>query len=211
MQWSARMAIVPLMVLLTSCSPRYPSAALDKYATATLIAGTGLGDLRLGETTLDEFVRTFGKGQYSLAISDESAFEFAYFGGAVAFQFLIEGQCLKEIIGTRDLRRAAPDLEAYLVSHPGCRELPLSSISVTSRSFFKGATDKGVKLGEPITTSNAHGEGVPAKARVLAGMSPDNPDNAIEYPGIVFHYDGGSTGNLETATIRRITVFRVGK
>ena len=196
--------------LIVGCSKEEKS--LKKYANATLTARTGLGDLLLGTTTLDGFIRNIGKGRFSLAMGDEPAFEFAFNGEQIAFQFLVRGACDKELAVSRDLRSAAMDLEAFVEKHPGCRGLALSSISVAKGSwltgtFYKGATEKGAKLGAPITTTVDHGPASQAVARMVAGLSPTNPEEVIEYPGILFYYVPGSSGKMEDTVIQRITVF----
>ncbi len=74
-------------------------------------------------------------------------------------------------------------------------------------TFFKGATEQGGKLGSPVTTALKHGEIRNATARMMAGLSPNNPPDVIEYRGISFYYDRGSSGKMEDTVIKRITIF----
>jgi hypothetical protein len=186
--------------------------SLRKYARETLISGTGFEDLRLRETTLDDFIGNIGKGRMAIVAGDESAFEFSFHDDQIAFQFLIDGACRKEIALSRDMRSAVHDLDEYFERHPGCRDLTLSSISVGQGSrlkgtFYKGVTEKGVALGSSMSTTFDHGQARKAAARLVAGLSPDNPEDVVEYPGILFYYDRGTTGKLEDTVIKRITIF----
>lgn len=206
--------LLPLCALSLSltigCSK--DETSLKKYAHETLIAGTGFGDLRLRDIPLDEFLGTIGTGRMAIVAGDESAFEFGFHDDQIAFQFLIDGACRKEIASSRDMRSAVNDLDAYFERHPGCRDLTLSSISVAQGSrlkstFYEGATEKGVTLGSPMSTTFDHGKARKASARLVAGLSPDNPEDVVEYPGILFYYDRGTTGKLEDTVIKRITIF----
>ncbi|MDZ4733171.1 MAG: hypothetical protein SGJ16_06260 [Nitrospirota bacterium] len=148
----------------------------------------------------------------ALVVGDESAFEFDIRDGQMAFQFLVNGTCEKEISMSRDLRSSVNDFDAYLERHPGCRDLTLSSISVGKGSkfkgtFYKGATEKGATLGSPITATFNHGTARKAAARMVAGLSLGNPEDVLEYRGISFHYDRGASGKMEDTVIARMTVF----
>lgn len=186
--------------------------SLKKYAHETLVSGTGFKNLRLRETTLDDFIENIGKGRMAVIAGDESAFELGFHDDQIAFQFLIDGACRKEIALSRDMRSAVHDLDTYFERHPGCRELTLSSISVAQGSrlkgtFYKGATEKGVTLGSSMSNTFDHGQARKATARLVAGLSPNNPEDIVEYPGILFYYDRGTTGKLEDTVIKRITIF----
>jgi len=125
-------------------------SALDPYATATLTQGTGLGDLQLGETTFGAFLAKFGPGLLSVVVSDETAWEATFENGQISFLFVLTGDCKRKTAGTRV--PAGPAVQAFLASHPECRDTPLTSISV-ARPFFKGKTDQGVALGSPVTAT----------------------------------------------------------
>lgn len=187
-------------------------APVDKYADATLVTGAGLGDLELGTTTLGQFLTRVPNGRVIIAASDESAFEYRFHGNQLAVQFIIAGECSRQVWATRDLRKASPNIEPYLASHPACRDLPLTSIPVGTGStpwprFYQGHTEHGVKLGDVATAAAAHGASKPAMPRQVAGLSQDNPENVLEFPGMLVYYSAGSSGKIEDTSIRRITLF----
>jgi hypothetical protein len=203
------------LVLAAACSKNEQakeSQSLKPYGNATLTAGVGLGDLRLGEITLNEFVQKFGQGKFSIAAGDEVAFEFSHLDQQLAAQFILQGACWKDVSAGNDLRSATRDLGAYLKQHPGCRDIPLSSLSVArgglaSRSFYTGASEKGAKLGAPITAAVQHCDVKKALPRMVAGLTVDTPSDVMECPGIHFYFTIGRTGKVEDSAIERMTVF----
>lgn len=196
--------------LLAGCSGS--NAALEKYAGATLTAGQGLGDLKLGETKLGWFVEHVGTGRRALVATDEfAAVEIDFEDAQIAFQFAMSDSLSREL--GSEIRSVAGDLKRAIAKHPALADVALTSISVASRgaggdAFFTGATDRGAHLGDPITKSGAHGEARPGSVRTLAGLYPENPDNRLEYEtGILFYYSIGKPGGLDETAIERITIF----
>src|SRR5689334_4777196 len=105
------------------------NAALEPFARASLTAGVGLGELKLGQSTLGSVVQRCGVETVVQLASDEVGLELIYEHGQLALLFLVEPDCLASLPG-RNLRPAAIDLPKFLESNPCLRELRLSSLSV---------------------------------------------------------------------------------
>ena len=209
------LAPILLVMALAGCGEQDGiPPVLATYTQKTIVAGKNWGDLQLGRTTLQETLDKFGPGKRpGLIISDETGFELTYKEKQVAFLFLVTPSCQKTI-GPGDLIRSIPKLQAFLDKHPPCKNLPLTSLAVSAgpnegKTFFKGTTDKGVRLFDPTPKTFGHGVAEDGYARLMAGLSPNDPPDRIEYKsGISFHYDRGTTGKLEDTKILRITIFR---
>jgi hypothetical protein len=158
-------ACIPFLLLMNGCSGKSSSElkALAPYAKATLTAGTGLGEIQLGKTTLGWFVENIGSGVVSIIASDESAIQLTFLNGEASFLFIVSGVCQNEtgVPGKRlDLNQ---DIKAFLLRYPGCNDLPLSSLSLATGqsnktdTFFKGSTDRGVQLWTPKSEAGKHG------------------------------------------------------
>ncbi len=197
------------LILLTGCSGKSSSElkALRPYAKATLTAGTGLGDLQLGKTTLGWFINKIGSGRIAVLIGDETAIELIFLKGEASFLFPVAmaGACKKEIGLSRELLKMSEDAKAFLAKYPKCNHLTLSSISVgtgsssQSDTFFQGATDRGVKLWAPITEAARHGTSLNNSGEFVAGEAYANESlDRLEFPfGIYFYYPAGAGATRE--------------
>lgn len=225
--------LVSLLLFVSSCSKKSEANdPLESYATAPLTAGVGLGDLRLGQTTLGEFIRKIGIGTVAVVASNEIGFELFFKGEQIRFLFLVDGDC-KAIWGEGFTLAAVKDLAGFLRQYPSCENVTLHSISVKAGSgvedtYFKGSTVDPfrpatatipsrvelfgrAKLLGSIESSYSH-EGDPYQPRGLwvAGLSSDDPEWSIAYPsGILFYYEAPDGGkDIEKTVIKRITVFQ---
>ena len=199
-------------VLAPACAlHEEPKSLLAPYATATLTAGVGLGDLKLNRTTLGTVVSRFGVEKVSVLASEQVGLELFYENGQLALLFLVEPHCMERL--KSGLRPASADLNAFLAQNPCVRETTLSSLSVhvgtsVHDSFFKGATEAGVRLWDPMQAAPKHGVPCAAPKSVIAGLSLDNPEGELHFkPGITFYYPlkpGAAPGQM---LIERITIY----
>jgi hypothetical protein len=188
------------------------NSALEPYATATLTAGVGLGDLQLGQTTLGSVVQRFGVESVTQVSSEEVGLELLYEHGQLALLFLVDPDCLATL-GGAGLRPAALDMAAFLEHNPCMREVRLSSLSVregsdAESSFFQGATDAGVKLRRGRAEPLKHGTPGGGSGHILAGMNPSNPREQFQFrSGIAIYLKPPPNGDPALAHVQRITVF----
>jgi hypothetical protein len=192
---------------MAGCSGKSSSElkALNPYATATLTPGSGLGDLQLGKTTLGWFVKNIGSGIVSIIASDESAIELTFLNGEASFLFIVSGACQNETGAPGKRLDLNQDIKAFLSRYPGCNDLPLSSLSLATRqsskadTFFKGSTDRGVRLWSPKSDAYKHGEALNNAGQLVAGEGNENLDR-FEFPGgIYFYYPAGKGATPEEA------------
>ncbi len=198
-------ACIPLLLLMNGCSGKSSSEVktLEPYTKATLTAGTGLGDLQLGKTTLGWFVQNIGSGVVSIIFSDESAIELTFLNGEASFLFIVSGACQNETRTPGKRLDLSKDIKAFLSLYPGCKDLALSSLSLaTGRSsktdtFFKGSTDRGVQLWSPKSETDKHGVVLNNAGRLVAGEGNENLER-LEFPdGIYFYYPAGEGATPE--------------
>ncbi|AFY59415.1 hypothetical protein Syn6312_0164 [Synechococcus sp. PCC 6312] len=160
---------------------------LAPYATKTLVPGQGLGDLELGKTTLAGFVNKIGAGQVALIYGDDQGIELNFQDRQASFLFIVTRECQDQAGVLRTHSEIYQNLKAFLAKYPACGELKLSSLSVT-QPFFRGQTNRGVKLGEPLATANAQGTPLdrPGQFQFLAGA---DDSKILEFSGgIYIHY-----------------------
>jgi len=202
-----------MLLALTGCAQQ-PSA-LDPYVNATLTAGVGLGDLKLGQTTLGSVVQRLGVETVTPLASEEIGLELFYEHGQLALLFIIEPECMSTL--KTGLRPAATDLPAFLARTPCLREARLSSISVRSRtsadeSWFQGATDAGARLWDPSQAAYKHGETCGGPVHLVAGLNPNNPPDELHFKtGIAFYYLPIEGGDARQTRIQRITIYPAGQ
>ncbi|HNQ92983.1 MAG TPA: hypothetical protein PKI93_08650 [Alphaproteobacteria bacterium] len=197
-------------VCFAGCS-KGEDGPIKAYEAATLEAGKGLGDIVLG-MKLKAFVDKFGTGKVAYLAGDGEAIELNFAGEEVSFLFPIVGECWKKMPQAAWRVHAKHDLMKWMEITPDCESIGLSSISVKEGGFYKGQTDKGVKMGDTAMTSYQHGRMYDPRPQqqMLAGMSPQNPDMWLEYmDGIMFYYTASSPNDLESTQIRRMTIFKV--
>jgi len=82
-----------------------------------------------------------------------------------------------------------------------------SGTSVES-SFYKGATDMGAKLWDPMQAAYKHGESCGGPNALIAGLNPNNPDDELHFkPGITFYYLPLEEAGPRQTRIQRITIY----
>ncbi len=172
--------------------------SLTPYAQATIVPGTGIGDLQLGKTTLGWISNKLGQGKPAVLIGDEAAIELTYLDGQLALLFQLTGDCQAATRPPRQNIDFTRGLKAFLEQYPACDGLPLSSLSISSGdrnptdAFFKGSTNQGVKLGSPIFEATKHGASQSNPGHFVAGESDTNNLDRLEFPGgIYFYYPAG--------------------
>jgi hypothetical protein len=196
-------ATAVLAAALAACGSAAPPA-LAPYADATLTP-SGLGDLQLGTTTLGQVMANLPPEAVDGVAADWPGLELQYAGRELSLLFVIDqGPCWMAL---RDysLRRAAADVPALLAAVPACAEVPLASLAVRGR-FWRGATDRGVRLGDPMLAAVVHGEPVfDAPGFVHAGMLAAPPVR-IDFPDGLSVFGDGTIGSdgppIEMVTIR---------
>jgi hypothetical protein len=213
MQAQTRWIVSPVLGLalaLSGCEQH--NSALAPLAQATLQAGVGLGDLKLGQTTLGEVVQRYGVETVTQLASEEVGLELICEHGQLALLFLVDADCLAALTG-KTLRPAAFDLPGFLLHNPCLREMHLSSLSVregssASSSFFQGATDAGVKLWGERGAPLAHGKPDGGSAHITAGLNPSNPREQLHFKsGICFYLKPPENGDPALAHVQRITIY----
>lgn len=224
-----------VLLLLTACSSS-EHKALQPYATATVTAGVGLGNLELGKTTLGWVVENIGANKIAILAGDEVGLEFIYLNGELSLLFVILGACQEQTGAPMTRVEIKKGIESFLSQYPACKDLTLSSLSVgvgdrEKNTFFKGSTDKGVKLLSPLLSVYQHGVSVDHPGRFVTGEA-DNLERVEFSDGIYFYYFGGEQPTareilsgqplsaeklaeleqsareaLENLTVRRMTIF----
>ena len=200
-----------LIILAAGCTCSEPvDERLQPFATAILEPGRGIGEVVLGETTLEEFHARYGQKVVSLIATDEATgFELIYASGQLNFLFPID-----QVFARNDfpkLRAAVMDLDRWMVDIPELRFAVVTSISVRrargiGSDFYKGKLAGVVGLGEDIQEAAARIGGLSeGRAPIVAGMSQANPDTFLvdEERGILVYYEADGA-------IRRITIFQPG-
>jgi len=204
------LALISSLVLACGAVEEQKSP-LSPYASATLTAGVGLGDLELGRTTLGSVVQRLGVETVTPLASEQVGLELFYEHGQLALLFLIEPSCLDKL--KTGLRPAAANMNAFLARNPCVREATLASLSVRSgksvdESFYKGATDAGAKLWDPIEAASKHGESCAGPKAPIAGLNLDNPENEVHFkPGITFYHRALEGAGPGQTRIQRITIY----
>jgi hypothetical protein len=221
-KYAKRAAALACAALLAACTRDPASAAFGPLATATLTAGTGLGDLRLG-TSLEEFIGRYGTGRLGVKVSDEQqGLELSFEQQGLAFQFDLRQDCLQALAptgnGARELMRLARE-PGLLKTYPACAASPLQSIAVglppnSRKPFFVGATDHGTRLMGDGSAVLAGPPDWQTTSPMLAGdRSDDNQYQMIPGgPGLVYFVQpaASATGQTTERTVRRIVVYSRG-
>jgi hypothetical protein len=154
--------VVATVAFATVAWPRDGGNPFRSYADAPLVAGEGLGDLRLGATELGAFVTRYGVGRPAAVYGDDTALEFAFARPGLTFTFAAEGACARVVQGMAGTGlRALRSPRDFVRDHPDCVAAPLASIAVdaarTARgSFWRGATPSGVRLHQGRDEALAH-------------------------------------------------------
>jgi hypothetical protein len=192
---SRRILLFFSCILFTACSPS-ERKTLQPYATATLTAGVGLGTLELHETTLSWVAENMNAKSVAVLVGDEVGLELLYLKGQLSLLFVISGECQEQTgvpMKRIDIRNG---LEVFLSQHPACKALMLSSLSVGAgdsekNTFFKGSTNRGVKLWSPLMSVILRDKPVNNPGRFVAGEGAANLERIEFSDGIYFYYNMG--------------------
>jgi hypothetical protein len=192
--------VVATVALATVAWPRDGGNPFRSYADASLVPGTGLGDLRLGETELGAFVVRYGVGRPAALYGDDTALEFAFPRPGLTFTFPVTGTCARSVqqmagTGLRALRSPGD----FVRDHPECADARLGGVAVeTARTprdtFWRGATPAGVRLHQTRDESFAQ-LGIDA-ATAFADGAP-LPDRWFDADGLLVIFDDAATGDAE--------------
>lgn len=149
---TARGLVLAALCALGSACGRGADPALAPYASTPMIAGTGLGDLTLGTTTLSAFLERFKGGRIHAVVGDTFAFEIEFPDERLWFLFAGAGDCgdpaVQRVDGLETLRQSPVQ---YFDTHPGCAESPLISITAAAApeqedTFYRGTVGDDVGL-----------------------------------------------------------------
>ena len=144
--------VVATVAFATVAWPRDGGNPFRAFADAPLVAGEGLGDLRLGATELGAFVTRYGVGRPAAVYGDDTALEFTFPRPGLTFTFAVEGACARIVQGMAGTSlRALRSPREFVRDHPDCAAAPLASIAVDGAravrdTFWRGATPSGVRL-----------------------------------------------------------------
>lgn len=181
-------------LFITACSPS-ERKTLQPYANATLTAGVGLGNLELGKTTLGWVVETIGANRIAVLVGDEVGLELSYLQNEFSLLFIVSGTCQSDTGASMKRLEIRNGIKTFLSDYPSCNDLTLSSLSIgvsssEKNTFFKGATDKGVKLWSPLSSVLQHGSPLDRAGQFVAGET-DSLERVEFSDGIYFYYFAG--------------------
>lgn len=207
-------ASIAILTCLFSCGGGGGSSArLAALTHATIEPGAALGNLRLGQTTLGEFVDAHGSDRVDLVVSDSVGLELIFERGEMSLLFLYD-ESPREDSEVEALRHATRDLQSFLAGSPSRRELRLASVTVAAdddfeATLFQGELAPGIHLLDPLLESVAR-LGVPEDRRppMLAGASPNLPRERAVFPdqGVVLY--GEPTPSADRPSrVTRISIF----
>ncbi len=176
--WIVLLAVAAIAFALVS-RPRDGGNPFGAYAAAPLVASEGLGDIRVGETTLGSFLERFGPGLPSALYGDDTALEFGFARAGLSFRFWLEGACagtVQALHGTG--LRALGDARRFTRDHPECSLQRLSAIEVASgaserATFWRGESTAGVRLRMPREAAIERLATVPAASGGVLGLGPE--------------------------------------
>lgn len=199
-----------LRLFSTSASVSQTSPALAAYASATLTAGIGLGDLKLGETTLGSIVDKFGPGQVAVGYGDDIWIELGFMLGEVRFMFAVTGQCYQDTGRGMKRLEVKPNITTLLKQHPSCKHLPLTEIYLTARNtdptktFYKGRTDQGLRLWqrfsdiEPSPATGILVDLTSAKKKLGYLDTIEQLESITVHPGVNLYYQGPTAYEIQS-------------
>lgn len=206
-------ALVVAWACLSACGGDGGSTRLASLARATIEPGVSLGSLRLGQTTLGEFVDAHGHDRVDLVVSDSTGLELIFEGGEMVCLFLYETSP-REDEEVEALRHATRDLSGFLAGNPARRELRLASVTVAADddfedTLFQGELAPGIHLLDPLLESVARlGEPDDRRPPMLAGASPNLPRERVVYPdqGVVL-FGENEPSSERPSRVTRISIF----
>jgi hypothetical protein len=217
------------MITTISPSAAEASTAPVRGLQKETLSAAGLGDLRIGLTTLGDVLDAYGSGNPSLLLSDDVAVELQFAEGAFCLMFSAPtgGSVHRRIMreGPRNASIALhTGVKAVREVYPDLAALPLTSLSVR-RPWFEGATTEGIRLGDSFReAARRHpGSGRPARDPFLAGTATPEPlGTAHHAAGMSFFAGRGPVSGMDTAgaalerlgageqVVEMIVVFRPG-
>jgi hypothetical protein len=203
--WIVLLAVAAVAFAMVS-RPRDGGNPFGAYATAALVADEGLGDLRLGETTLGSFLARFGPGLPAALYGDDTGLEFAFARAGLSFRFWLEGACAGTVQAMRGTAlRALGDAVRFSRDHPECVDQRLSAIEVAAgaserATFWRGEATAGVRLGMPREAALERLATVPGALGGALGLGPETEEamlvRFVEADGLLvwFAVDRSSSG-----------------
>lgn len=179
------------------CGSRDPPL-LQRYASATVIPGQGLDDIRLGDP-VGPFLERFGSGEVSIAVGDELlAADLHFTSQGLSFRFAADAHCrtalkaggsvVGSLMGIRDRTR-------FLAAFPACASMALQSVGIADQGadrgpWFSGRTVNGTALRMTRAELFAH-EGVGVAAASVSSVLDSAEDDHFErfvFPGGLLVY-----------------------
>jgi hypothetical protein len=207
-----RSLALPLLFLALACAKAEVDARLKPLTVATLDPGVGLGDLRLGETTLGAFVDRYGHERVDLIAGDGIAYELVFAGGEMAFLFVLDAMPQSVELGT--LKQGQRELTKVLAAQPVLRDMRLASLTVAlrrgeTRSLYAGKLSSpplglSGRMSDAVVELGVPGEG---STPMLAGASPRQPASRLEYPDRGIVLEGSAVLEDKDCVITRMTIF----
>lgn len=204
--------LAPLLAFLTLACAADVDPRLQPLTVATLEPGVGLGDVRLGETTLGTFVDRYGHDRVDLIAGDGIGYELVFAGGEMAFLFLIDAQPQGVELDT--LKKGQRELTKVLAEHTVLRDMPLASLSVAVR---RGDTESSYvgkmarpsvglsgKMSDALVDLGPPGDGL---LPMLAGSSPRQPESRLDYPERGIILEGSKNLADKDCLVTRMTIF----
>ena len=164
--------------------PRDDGAAVRAYASAPLVAREGLGDLRVGVTTLAAVLERIGAGLPAALYGDATALEFTYGSGGMTLRFWLGDDCARTVQAMHGTGlRALRDARRFARTHPACADERLSAIELVAApsertTFWRGEATAGVRLHMARAEALARLASVPEALDGRLGPPPD-PEAAM--------------------------------
>ncbi len=192
------------------------SKALDPLESAQVVAGVGLGELRIGDP-LRSVTRRFGVGAPAAIVTDDYWVELRYRGGQLVLLFPLRDGCLRSLQAAgRVVEQIGriPDPDAFFSSHAPCGEAPLASLALTTDDpadpVFGGATDRGIRLGSDrdavLAAYGPPGERAPGMLYAADSPGDDRLDAAFYPSGLALYL--APPDDAGPWQVRKILLFR---
>lgn len=207
---------VATVVLGVVTWPRDDARALRAYREATLIANEGLGDLRLGTSTLAAVLEHLGAGTAAALYGDTTGLEFGYGAGGLTLRFWLGDDCARTVQAMHGSGlRALRDPRGFTRAHPECADERLDAIELAAgagerTTFWRGQATAGVRLRMPREDALERLATVPAAYAGPFGL-PADPEVAmalrvVEVGGLRVHFAPDRSAALGDWIVSRLVV-----
>jgi hypothetical protein len=164
--------------------PRDGGRAVRAFTSEQLVANEGLGELRVGVTTLATVLERLGPGLPAALYGDATALEFGYGSGGMTLRFWLGDDCARTVQAMHGTGlRAVRDARRFARAHPECADERLSSIELVAGpsergTFWRGEATAGVRLRMPRPEALGRLASVPGALDGPLGLPPD-PEAAL--------------------------------